>query len=80
MVDRKSSGARERFIALAEARTRRAIKDIRLISNLSNRTNYSYESADVAKIFKALEAELKTARQKFETSSSGNKEVEFTLG
>jgi hypothetical protein len=75
-----SSQARDRFISLAEARTRRAIKDIRLISNLSNRSNYSYESADVTKIFKALEAELKAARQKFESSSGSSKEVEFTLG
>lgn len=81
MTDKaKMSTARERFVALAEARTRRTIKDIRLIANLSNRSNYSYESDDVAKIFKALEVELKKARQKFESPRSGNKEVEFTLG
>jgi hypothetical protein len=73
------SAARERFVSLAEARTRRAIKDIRLIGNLSNRSNYSYQSADVVKIFKALESELKTARQKFESPRGGDKDVEFTL-
>ncbi len=74
-----SNVARERFVALAEARTRKAIKDIRLIGNLSNRSNYAYEQADVGKIFRALEAELKAARQKFELTSGGSKEVEFTL-
>jgi hypothetical protein len=56
---------REKFVRLATARVNKAIKAIQVIGNLSNRSNYSYE-----KIFRALTAEIKTCRQKFEASSS----------
>jgi len=35
-------GKRENFVRLAEGRVNRALKDIRLIGNLSNRSAYSY--------------------------------------
>lgn len=44
----------------------KTIKDVRLIGNLSNRNNYSYTTAEVDKIFKALDKELKSARAKFD--------------
>ena len=40
---------RAKFVELAEKRVTRAIKDLRLISNLSNRSNYSYSEEDVQK-------------------------------
>lgn len=70
---------RERFVHLAESRTQKAIKDIRLIGNLSNRSNYSYTNADVEEIFKVLEAELKTARRRFDESSKNTQAIEFKL-
>ena len=78
-LEKQVSGARERFISLAEARTRKAIKDIRLIGNLSNRSNYSYEMTDVSRIFKALEQELRDARLKFDASRGSGKQVDFSL-
>ena len=48
---------REKFIGLAEKRVRKAIKDLRLIGNLSNPTNYSYSEEDVRKILSALQKE-----------------------
>lgn len=60
---------REKFVRLAEARTTRTIKEIRLIGNLSNRNTYSYNRADIDKIFQALEQELKLARSRFEKMS-----------
>lgn len=71
--------SRERFVVLAVSRTKRAIKDIRLIANLSNRSNYSYTKEDVAKIFKALGSELKAARKRFEESSRSATDVDFKL-
>jgi hypothetical protein len=53
-------------------------RDIRLIGNLSNRSNYRYESAEVDKIFKVLEREMKQARARFE-SESDEDQIEFTL-
>ncbi|RVK16995.1 hypothetical protein PWG15_36145 (plasmid) [Ensifer adhaerens] len=61
---------REKFVRLGTARVNKAIKAIQLIGNLSNKSNYSYEQADVEKIFRALTAEIKACRQKFESGSS----------
>src|SRR3990172_7532918 len=45
---------RKKFVELAEKRVRRALNDIRLIGNLSNRSNYTYTDDDAKKIYKAL--------------------------
>ena len=58
--------AQARFKRLAEARVTKTIRDIRLIANLSNRSNYSYSSSDIDKIFRTLDRELKGARARFE--------------
>ena len=46
-------GKRENFVRLAEGRVNRALKDIRLIGNLSNRSAYSYSDEDVKKTMHA---------------------------
>ena len=71
--------SRDRFVRLAEARTSRLLKDIGLLSNLSNRTNYSYTEEDVKKIFNAINAELKNAQSKFETNLKVETRGEFKL-
>ena len=73
------SESREKFVSLAEARTTKAIKMIRLIGNLSNKSNYSYSGNDVAKIFSELEKELKLAKIRFNESSVSSKNAKFTL-
>jgi hypothetical protein len=62
----KQNGNRIKFVQLAEKRVSRAIKDLRLIGNLSNRSNYSYTDEDAKKILTALEHELKALRKRFE--------------
>ena len=44
---------RKKFVELAESRVNRAIKDIRLIGNLSNRSAYEYSEEDIRRIFRA---------------------------
>lgn len=66
-----SRDRRERFVSLAEARTDKALKAIRLLGNLSNRTNYEYDDGDVAQIVKALDAEVKSLKVKFSDAASG---------
>ena len=61
---------RDKFVELAEKRVQKTIKSIRLIGNLSNKTNYSYEDADLKKIFTTLRREMEMVKKKFETSSS----------
>lgn len=60
---------REKFKRLAEKRVNNAIKNIRLIGNLSNRSNYSYTDQEVDKIFRALDKELKHAKSRFKDDS-----------
>lgn len=69
---------RGKFVELAEARVNRAIKDIRLIGNLANRSAYEYSEEDARKIFRTLQRELEAARARF-TGDTGGKETEFKL-
>lgn len=72
------SEKRQKFTELAENRVTRAIKDIRLIGNLSNRTNYEYANSDVTKIIQALEDEVRALKKRFQ-DTSGKREVIFKL-
>jgi transcription elongation GreA/GreB family factor len=66
----RTSRNRERFIRLAEKRVTRTIRDIRLIGNLSNKSNYTYDQDEAQKIIRTLEAEIKNLRQRFEISTT----------
>ena len=57
---------RAKFVELAEKRVTRALKDIKLIGNLSNRSNYSYTEQDVKKITSALKKAVDEMRARFE--------------
>lgn len=62
---------RERFVALAEARTDKALNAIRLLGNLSNRSNYDFTESDVTQIVRALESELKELKANFADATTG---------
>lgn len=69
---------RKKFVELAEARVNRAIKDMRLIGNLANRSAYEYGEEDARKMFRALQKELDSAKSRF--GGEGNsKEEGFRL-
>ena len=63
---------REKFVALAESRVTKTIKDIQLIGNLSNKNSYDYEEEDVRKIFRALQKELDAAKARFGDSAKSS--------
>jgi hypothetical protein len=69
---------RKKFVDLAQARVTRAMNDIRLIGNLSNRSAYNYGEEDVRKIFRALQKEIEAARAKF-GGEGGTKDRGFKL-
>jgi hypothetical protein len=69
----KLSAKRENFIRLAEGRVTRAIDSIRVIGNLSNRSNYEYTEADSKKIIDALQSEINALKVQFKPKSSSNK-------
>ena len=72
------SEKRKKFVHLAETRTTGAIKAIRAIGKLGNKSSYEYDDRDVKKIVGALAKELDAMKAKL--SDSGSKDtVEFKL-
>lgn len=69
---------RKKFKRLAEQRTNRIIKTLRLLGNLSNKSNYDYEQKDIDKIFATINAELKASRSRF-GAKTAKAEGEFKL-
>ena len=70
---------RKKFVDLASKRVNRALKDIQLIGNLSNRSNYDYTEQDVGKIFRALTDEVTACRKRFEHASRKAADTSFVL-
>jgi hypothetical protein len=69
---------RKKFVQLAEARVTRAIGQLRLVGNLSNRSAYEFSEDDVRKIFRALQKELDNAKSRFGGEGAA-KDGEFKL-
>jgi hypothetical protein len=73
-----TSSRRENFVRLAESRTVNAIRAIRVIGKLGNKSHYEYDEADVKKIIGALTKELDELKARM-SAKSGKAEVEFKL-
>lgn len=69
---------RSNFIRLAEARVTKALKAIKVVGNLSNKTNYEYSDQDVNLIVGALQAEINLLKSRFKNKGS-LESVEFKL-
>ena len=74
MIDTK----REKFKTLAENRVNTILKNLQLIGNLSNRSNYEYSVADLNKIKSAIMREFKSMKDRFE-SGGKKKNYKFKL-
>jgi len=61
-----------KFIDLANKRVNRAIKDLKLIGNLSNRKNYEFTDEQAKKIIRALQKEIDLIKQSFENNEKQN--------
>lgn len=70
---------RKKFVRLASKRVSRALNSIRLIGNLSNRSNYDYTDEDVQKMLKALQEELNACRKRFELATKKSGKAVFAL-
>jgi hypothetical protein len=82
MLDQKHADRvtdrRKKFVELAEKRTKNAIRAIRTISKLANKSAYTYDEDDVRKIASTLTREIENLKNRM--SSPGGKEViEFKL-
>lgn len=69
-VDRDKAA---KFVELANKRVNKALKDIKLVSNLSNRQNYEYTEEQAKKIVKVLQQEVEQLKHSFlATDESGS--------
>lgn len=66
---------REKFVELAQRRVNRAINDIRLVGNLSNRSNYSYTEQDIKKIYGVLRRAVDEMKARFDSRGAGHDDV-----
>ena len=70
---------RNKFVELADKRVNRALKDLRLIGNLSNRSAYDYSDKDVKVILQALQREVDAVRSRFgRPGEAGDSEFRLT--
>ena len=69
---------RTKFVQLAQSRTINAIRAVRVIGKLGNRSHYEYDETDVRKIVAALNKEVELL--KLRMTEKGNRvAVEFKL-
>lgn len=66
----KKQDPREKFVELAEKRVSNALKDIKLIGNLSNKSNYKYDQSDVKKITSVLKKAISEMTARFESNGA----------
>tara|TARA_B100001013_G_C24234777_1_gene294647 strand:+ start:65 stop:286 length:222 start_codon:yes stop_codon:yes gene_type:complete len=64
------SAKRSKFEQLATSRVNKAIKILRLVSNLANKSHYTYTSTDTDKIVTVLNQEVKNIKEKFNSKNS----------
>ena len=74
----KTKDKRKKFVELAERRTVNAIKAIRVVAKLGNKSAYDYTEADVKKIATALQKEVEALKARM-TSKGSRETVEFKL-
>ena len=68
-----------KFKKLANARVNKAIKLIKLIGNLSNKSHYEYTRKQSKQITDALQQELNLVKSKFNSPSGGRESKEFQI-
>lgn len=76
--NQSASQRRQKFVALAESRTRNAIRAIRVIAKLANKSAYEYDDLDVKKIASALSREVEALKARM-SSKGGKDPVDFSL-
>jgi len=70
---------REIFVKTAEVRVNRALKHIKIIGALNDKSAYVYSDADVKKIVKALKDAVLEIETKFKEPVIINKKEKFKL-
>ena len=78
MGERMRRDKASKFIELANKRVNRTLKNLRLISNLSNKNNYEYTDDQARKILRTLQKEIDIVKSNFnQTGQSANEEFKL---
>lgn len=77
-IGKSVSDKREKFVELAQKRTVKAIKAIRSIGKLGNRSAYVYTDTDVNRIVKAINDEIEALKARMK-NSKGTDTIKFEL-
>ncbi len=64
---------RDKFIRLAESRMNNALKQIQLLGNLANTSNYDYTEEDVDKMIRTLRKAVNELEASFKGESKSKK-------
>ena len=78
MAEKKKESKREKFVRIAEARTKKILNMVDLLGNCSNPSIYEYSQSDVNQIFSAIENAIKDAKKKFSAQDT-EKTTKFSL-
>lgn len=62
---KKNEEKRDKFRQIAEKRVNSILQKLKILGNLSNKSNYYYENEDVTKIFLAIEKATKEVKDRF---------------
>lgn len=73
----QASPKRDKFVKLAVGRTQLALDAIQKLSNLSNKSAYSWEKKDISKIAKSLRDAITEMERSFDPKS--DKKATFDL-
>ena len=65
----RSESKRDAFRRLATQRTNNVLDRLRVLGHCANPHLYEYSDEDVKRIFKAIDAELRAVKAKFQNSS-----------
>lgn len=72
--DEAVSQRRLKFAELATKRVNKATQAIRVIGNLSNRSNYEYTDQDIRSIIRELNAAVVDVKRRFSSGNSADSE------
>lgn len=70
--NRVSRDKSAKFVELATSRVNRTLKDLALIGNLANRSNYQYSDDQAKKIIRALQGGLEQVKSRFSSGGALN--------
>lgn len=73
MKKREQRDKASKFIELANKRVNRTLKNLRLISNLSNKNNYEHSDEQAKKILRTLQKEIDLVKANFNNKGQSEK-------